>query len=320
MAGVLTAISSIESLRLQCRAERRESSQLHEREASNNTSSVDFRTQMLEDVLIQLSDQQLLLGLVVLICAFAEYYRSALGGNDNLWHAADVACFSMFSHAATLLALQAFFREHRRLATMKVSLMVVVFALWAVIGYYMLHPSGPYHKTMPVVRFWHGAIYIEFIGVSWAYTMTCVPVFISDEAIAIGRAISSNNNSGLIESLKLWEDKCLSSSRRWYNPLQRPPSVVFKILSSFTKGPKWKTSVLRIAFSILFSRCCIEIILLILWLFTFSALVFSFVTNKNRRVWDFGQSLSLATAFLPLQSLPSTIASKFQFKLSWIGH
>jgi len=310
-------LSSFVSLGLQRRIEQKDSSQLHESNTEpHSTFSENFWTHVLEDFLIQLSDQQLLLGLVVLVCAFAEYYRSSLGGNDNLWHAADVACFSMSSHAATMLALRVFFREHKKLAAARVSLMIVVFGLWSTIGYYMLHPGGPYQKTMPIVRFWHGATYIEFIGVSWAYTLTCVPIFISNEAIAVGRAVSANDRHRLGESLKIWEEKCMLSSRRWYNIvslLKLPRSIVIGLLSSLKEGPKWKTYVLSIIFGIFFSRGCTGVVLSVLWLFTLSALGVSYSSSKRGMSWDFGQLLSLAMLLLPLQSFPSAIASTFQF-------
>jgi hypothetical protein len=285
---------------------------------SHKSTSASFWTQVLDDFLIQLSDQQLLLGLVVLICAFAKYFRSRLGGNDNLWHAADVACFSMFSHAATLLALREFFRQRRKLAAARVSLMMVVFALWATIGYYMLHPAGPRHKTKPIVRFWHGATYIEFLGVSWAYILTCVPIFISDEATAVCKAISSDDMLRFGESLIISEKSCMSSSRKWYNPvalLDLPRSVVIRLLFSVKVSSKWKASVLGIIFSIFFSRRCTGIVLFILWSFSLSALGVGFHSSKGGMNWDFGQALSLAMVFLPLQSLPSTIASTLHFDI-----
>jgi len=89
---------------------------------------------------LQLSDQQLLVGLVVLVCTFAKYFWEAVNhGNDNLWHSADIACFSRFSHAATVLALQQHFRENQRLAAIRVSLMIAVFALW--MTHYILRGS-----------------------------------------------------------------------------------------------------------------------------------------------------------------------------------
>lgn len=308
-------ISSLESLRQQRITDRRQPSHLRENDAeSHDTLSVELWTQALEEFLIQLSDQQLFLGLVVLVCAFAVYFRTALGGNDNLWHAADVACFSMFSHAATVLALRTFFREHKKLAAVRVLLMITVFALWATIGHYMLHPGGPYHKAKSIVLFWRGATYIEFIGVTWAYTLTSVPIFISNEAIAVGRAISSNDNRRLGESLRIWEQKCVLSSRKWYNPvswLRVPRFMVVRLLFSLEGDSKWKKYVLSIIFSTCFSQSGTAVILCALWLFTLSALVVGFIPNMGELGWDFGQLLSLAMVILPLQSFASAIASTF---------
>jgi hypothetical protein len=56
--------------------------------------------------------------------------------------------------------------------------------------------------------------------------------------------------------------------------------------------------------------------LFILWLFTLSALGVAFFTGKKGMAWDFGQLLSLAMVVLPLQSIPSAIASTLQFDMS----
>jgi len=113
----------------------------------HSTFSSDYWAHAIEVFLIQLSDQQLFLGLVVLICAFMKYYRYALGSNDNLWHAGDVACFSMASHAITLLALRECLRENKILAGIRVLLMIIIFGLWMKIGYLMLRPDGPLQGT-----------------------------------------------------------------------------------------------------------------------------------------------------------------------------
>jgi hypothetical protein len=160
-------ISSLASLLYQRTVERQKLAQRHDNNAETpDTLSTEVWTHVLEDFLIQLLDQQLLLGLVVLVCAFVVYFRKALGGNNNLWHAADIASFSMFSHAATVLALRTYFRKHKKLAAIRVFLMMSVFALWATVGYYILHPDGPYHKLTPIVRFWQAATYFEFLGIS----------------------------------------------------------------------------------------------------------------------------------------------------------
>jgi hypothetical protein len=272
IAGVLTVSSSSVSLLLQRRSRRKSSLQPHESNIEHHsTFSSDFWAHVIEEFLIQLSDQQLFLGLVVLICAFVKYYRSALGGNDNLWHAGDVACFSMASHAITLLALREFFRENKILASIRVSLMVIVFGLWTKIGYLMLRPDGPHYKAPPIVYYFQIATYIEFFGIPWVYTLTCVPLFISNEALNVGKAISSYDIHGLGESLKIWEEKYTSSNQRCHNLvtlLNLLRSIVIKFLISLNEGPKWKTRILSTIFNIFFSRVCRAVVLCLFWLLT----------------------------------------------------
>lgn len=320
ITGCLTVISSLGSLRLQRIIERRQPSQPCENDAEpHDAFSAEFWARVLEEFLIQLSDQQLLLGLVVLVCAFTQYYRTALGGNDNFWHAADVACFSMLSHAATVLALRAFFRANKKLAAVRIFLMITIFALWATIGYYMIHPDGPHHKTKPIIRFWRGATYIEFVGITWAYILTCAPIFVSNEAIAVGRAISSNNSEKFGESLRIWQRKCIRASRRWYNPislLELPSFIVMRLLFSLEEHAKWKRHALGVIYSVFFSRTGTAVVLFVLWLFTLSALGVGFISDGRALSWDFGQRLSLSMVALPLHSLVLTmIPSTSQFNV-----
>jgi hypothetical protein len=212
------------------------------------------------------------------------------------------------------LALGVFSRENRILACVRVSLMIVIFALWARIGYLMLYPDGRYHKALPIVRYFQSATYIEFFGIPWVYTLTCAPLFISSEALAVGKAISSYNTHRLRESLRIWEEKCTSSSPRCYklitllNLLQ---SIFIELLISLNKGPKWKTYILSTVFNISFSWACTALVLSFLWLLTFTSLAAGFFASKSGMGWDFGQLLSLAMVLLSLQSIASAIASMF---------
>ena len=190
--------------------------------------------------------------------------------------------------------------------------MMVVFALWAVIGYYELRPDGSYHKPIPIVSFWHGATCIEFIGTFWAYVLTCFPIFISDEAIAVGRALSSSDEPALRESLRLWEKRCLVPSQKWCSPASlinmfRRISVEFLIYVA--DGARWNKYILRVTFSVLCSRQTIRVLLSGMWVFTLSALSVGYFTSSHGMDWNFGQLLSLAMVILPVQSFISAIAS-----------
>jgi hypothetical protein len=144
--------------------------------------------------------------------------------------------------------------------------------------------------------------------------LTCLPLFLSNEATAVRRAISSNDTSRIGESLRMWEEKCTPSSPIWSSPislLKLPGFIIVNTLFSLSKGSKRKTYVLSLVFRILFSLGGIGVALFILWSVTLSAMVVGYFTSKSGMGWDFGQRLSLATVFLPLQSLLSAVASTF---------
>jgi hypothetical protein len=325
LTSSLTVVSSLASLWLQRRIKQRKSPALDKNTAKSTDAespilcSNDVWAHVLEHFILQLSDQQLFVGLIQLICAFGTSYRDAVAHKTkNLWHAADVACFSIFSHAATMLALRAHFRMHKMLAAVRVSLMVTVFLLWAEIGRLILRP--PRCPSKPQGHFYRSAVRIEIIGIIWVYILTCVPIFISEEASAVGRAISSNDQDGLKSELNSWYEKRMSSHRNWYHHtslLATPGRILVKLLSSIQRGPKWKLHVLFLIHNIFFSRHSIALIIFIFWAFAFVALCTTAHTysRKLRDGFDFGQLLSLGMVILPVQSLLSAICSKSYFDI-----
>jgi hypothetical protein len=93
---------------------------------------------------LQLSDQQLVTGLLLLVCGYAQYWGSSVHhGANNLWIVTDVVCYSSFTHAATLLSLCPYFQRHRKLATLRVVIMYIIYGLWLVVAVRILSPNKP---------------------------------------------------------------------------------------------------------------------------------------------------------------------------------
>ena len=128
-------------------------------------------------------------------------------GGNNLWNAADVVCFSCMTHGATLLTLRDYFRRHRILALCRVCAMYSIYILFLVIIVQILKPD---HKKNPrptlpsrIGHFWHAASYIEAIGIFWMYVITCIPIFMSDEATRVRVAIARAPDD-LLDALLAW--------------------------------------------------------------------------------------------------------------------
>ncbi|KAF4282729.1 hypothetical protein KXX16_000818 [Aspergillus fumigatus] len=89
-----------------------------------------FWIRVLTALVHQLSDQQLVTELLLLVCGYAQYWRSSVHhGANNLRTVTNVVCYSSFTHAATLLSLRPYFQRHRKLATLRAFTMYIIYSL-----------------------------------------------------------------------------------------------------------------------------------------------------------------------------------------------
>src|SRR5439155_10156165 len=70
-----------------------------------------FWISVMEDLLLALSDQQLVTGLLLLVISYAKW-PLVPGLNNNLQAAADLTYFSSITHCTTLMTLAPYFRRH----------------------------------------------------------------------------------------------------------------------------------------------------------------------------------------------------------------
>lgn len=290
-----------------------------------------FWISILTDLVFQLSDQQLVIGLLLLVCAYVKYWPSSvIHGGDNLWTATDIVCFSSFTHAATLLTLRPYFRLHRRIATARVTIMYLIFALWLIVAGQILAPDKPKDsekKPKLISDFWHAATVIEAFGIMWVYLITYLPIFLSEDATRI-RTIISEGSRGDIEVVRTW---ILRHQRRWsthtisraawkrYNPY----AVARRYLTqwavhfgnSFVKAEsrrqRWG---LWVAAELLMPWYTTGIILGVLWVFSLGALILSLYQNGLASSWDFGQLLPAFMILLPFQSLVGALTGTLPYR------
>lgn len=235
------------------------------------------------DVVLQLSDQQLVVGLLLLVCAYVKYWKASVGhGQNDLWIANDIVCFSMFTHAATLLSLRDYFREHRYLAISRVVMMYTVYILWFVVAVVILIPKEPNDSpkdSQAGSNFWHWATGIEIVGIMWIYIQACLQVFTSDKETEAkpasresGRSINTPASGGERET---GSGLCLKMYLRWF--------AVGDPVIGLSLGS--------------------------LWAFSLGALTYSLVQAHLTSSWGFGQLLPTFMVLLPFQSLITAVAS-----------
>lgn len=86
---------------------------------------------LLEDVVLSLSDQQLITGPLLVTLTFPKYF---LNNAFSLTIAADLRFFSMITHSATILTIKPMLWEHFKLAVLRMFLVLVTMILWLAIS------------------------------------------------------------------------------------------------------------------------------------------------------------------------------------------
>ncbi|KAI9715529.1 MAG: hypothetical protein M1828_000781 [Chrysothrix sp. TS-e1954] len=293
--------------------------------------------EVLPDFILSLSDQQLLTGLVLLIVGLGTFYESSVHeGANNLWVAGDIVMFSSVTHPAILIALRPYFRKHRALASIRVILMWMTFALWLVVAVGILSQDKPKHSAkLPfwLAEFWRAAAYIDAFGVSYMYCITYLPIFISERAANVRELVARDKHiQGDIPELDDWEShkrirRTNTSERPFFSRLLKRVSP-YKIARSFISlafkrfakhyvraEGVWYRRFLWMTAEIIFPWRLTIVPVGVMWIFGLLTMVLNLWQGGNLSTWDFGQLISPIMTILPIYNLAVVVArSKTQEK------
>ncbi|KAL4888816.1 hypothetical protein BDV59DRAFT_134649 [Aspergillus ambiguus] len=327
LTGILTFLASYTALYLQRLSLRpRRHGFLRKITPHNVSDPVEYWIRILTTFILQLSDQQLVTGLLLLVCGYARYWTSSVGyGANNLWTVTDIVCYSSFTHAATLLSLRLYFQRHHKLATGRIVIMYIIYLLWLIVAIHILDPEeseDPNKLPSTASRFWHAATIIEAIGILWIYIFTCLSTSLSDEEAEIRGIIGRCSHS----------PPDLDTIQRWIELHANTTGPVKDVPTRWWKQPSYViTSWLMMPTALWYSReyiathsvarrwllCCVaevffpwqtaSIWLAILWAFSLGALIYSLIQNGLAASWGFGQLLPLFMVLLPFQNLITAI-------------
>ena len=260
-------------------------------------------------------------------------------GTDNLWTAGDIVCFSIFTHATTLLSLRPHFRHHLRLATFRIVTMFIVYGLWLIVGIMELNPNKPKNsekKESALSQFWHAAVVIEALAIFWIYLICYLPLFLSKEATAVRDAISKRDERHFDE-IRSWimyhrrrRSTGFASHTGWrrHNPYavirRRLTRLAVKFaefyIKPMTPSRRWW---LWLAAELMFPWYIASIVLSITWLFSLGALIVSLIqSGLASDTWSFGQLLPAVLVLLPFGSFVTAVAGKgssFSFVFAFDG-
>lgn len=302
---------------------------------TNVDDALRFWEKVLRHLVLGLSDQQLLTGLLLLTIALTKYWPQGQqelkrmqniphAGNQttleglildddgplqDLFYAADPAFFASITHAATIFALQDHFRKYAWVTTPRMFLTAIAFLLWAFIALYEAQLDFKAHPDRNTVV--EGALeVVEFVGLLWVYWSLALSLYISDQALQTRSAISSLRRQGSYAQVRSW----IEGRDSWLKQaLWRIHEAYFRGHSQVLDRVVWLVAELLFPYQIRFP--------LLVFLFTLGlgVMVWDIEISELESAWGFGQFLPALLVVLPFYQLVQTYVGEFGcfVLLSW---
>jgi hypothetical protein len=279
---------------------------------------VEFWTPILEGFVLNLSDQQLITGLLIVALSWAKYFYAQ--DYSSLRIAGDLAFFSMITHYATVFAVQRMLREHFKLALLRMVLVFITFVWWLVIeistsfAFFFYAQNGIYGKYLLALI----SSVVEIVGFVWVFWAMCLGVSASDLTLKARKAIGEGDwaNSDSRQHIVEWLDSSSQDHRLPKStlghitfPLWRSLSWLFEQLGRLyitAKSPFLKEFLRIVAVLVFpFRFGYMQIVLFSLGIVNLSV---DLALYGLASTWGFGQLLPTAMVILPFFSLAGVYA------------
>ena len=287
----------------------------------------------LTTVILGLSDQQLLTGLIILCIAFAKYDAISI---YDFSAAADVAYFSIVTHAVSLFTLMEYFWQKRWLYRLRVLLILSTFIMlvacmifghraWYYVRWYDRRTLGysmacfwsdkPWaHANTPNFLMW-----TQIVFVGWMYWAVILHVLIYRTETAKARAALShwpfrNMPNYRQRALDEWYEKWASTSTGgWFQRLRRPSAALaMHYTAKRQERPRYFAPldlIIRFAIEVCFPRKFIFILLITTWIIAVILMHYDYsYALELGGDWEFGQVFAVAVIALPFMSLANLYA------------
>lgn len=275
---------------------------------------------MLENLVLGLSDQQLLTGLLIEACALAKYDNDTSRVNHsmhNLFIAADLAYFSSVTHATTLVTLLPFFRGHRKLSNARMILVYATFAMWFYSNVEGLqrYPAGAKDFKNPLFSFNFLVQIAEVFGLVSLYVTICISMYVSDRALETRKALSGGSDHD-IPVILAWVEihhatfQCTPVSIRIRNPLT---CFAVWFCDLYLRAKPLGRKFLWVVAEFLFPWYTTSILLGILWTLGVYLLGYDLSKWGSVQSWGFGQLLPMFLVVLPFLTLAESYAGAFDY-------
>lgn len=287
-----------------------------------------FWINLISSFLIGLSDQQLVMGLLVL-----AIITGTKGASFSMLFAQYISFFTLLTHAATFSSMRHFFRIYRRLTSIRVMVMLAAYCLWMAVNVAMFQimrqimhlpglpddTIGELDETMQSMITIFG---VEAGVMTWVYLGMIPSLFMSDELIEVRKVIAkwpmrsevldTSAISNWIEKLDTGSYKIRADgqTRRLFkiSEILLAPFALFCRIFLRTSSKPGRTLLWFIA-EIFFAWALVPLVLLIIFLALLVYLILVSDQYASRTEWNFGQIVTIAVVVLPLWSLIQNYAS-----------
>lgn len=162
-----------------------------------------FWIDVLERLVLQLSDQQLLTGLSLLAISYATFWPPL---SISLQWTARIALFSQITHAATLMALRRYFSQYFWMTLVRLIITVSSFILWAILALFDIQYNNALLKEGQGAALRINTTYriIELTGLTWTYLSVIAYVYVSDNAVQARSEVSQIRADSTFEAVQDW--------------------------------------------------------------------------------------------------------------------
>jgi hypothetical protein len=270
----------------------------------HTTNAVKFWISTLERLTLNLADQQLITGLLILVSGLIRYLPSS-DYDYNLQVVAVSAIFSTVTHLASVRTLRSYLKEHQSMAIGRLVIVGLTFLLLIGIYVYFLAIFPTFRSGYDVFSYQLALL----LWLSWAIGLT---VFLSDSALAARKAFDMSKSGR--PTIILWVDSIQASDKHRSSRSFRSPVTATALLFC-----KWYTTAGTIFKFCL--TCLVELLFpwyilsYILWAQFFLSLygMIVYMAPSNDASWGFGQLLPTFLILLPFFTLMETYTGTTPF-------
>jgi uncharacterized membrane protein len=293
-----------------------------------------FWINLISALLIGLSDQQVLMGLVVLAIV-----SGVQGASYSMLIAQFISFFTLITHAATFSSLRPYFRRFRWLTLIRVAVMLTAYVLWilanntvfVVLEEILARPEWLDADSTETYTLMHDALSVLFAIecglMTWVYLSMIPSLYLSDELIKVRKIVArwplrkANIDTTIISD---WlQERQMGRSINRNGEVTQSSTIGHIILTPYamfcrlylrTKS-KAARALLWLVAELFFPWMVIPAVLLLLFVGLLIFLCYAAKAFQKDTEWNYGQVLTLVMLVLPFWSMICLYAGMYYISI-----